>query len=127
MIVLDASALIAHLNPSDTHHDVATGILLEAAEEPLLVHALTLAEVLVAGARAGRSAEMWADLLAAGVRLADRDDDEPLRLADLRASAGLKLPDCCVLDAAMTNDASLATFDRALAMAGRRLGIVVIP
>jgi len=88
MIVLDASALIAHLNPSDTHHDVATSILLEAAQEPFLVHALTLAEVLVAGARTGRSAEMWADLLAAGVRLADRDDDEPLRLADLRAWAG---------------------------------------
>lgn len=127
MIVLDASALIAHLNPSDTHHDVATSILLEAAQEPFLVHALTLAEVLVAGARTGRSAEMWADLLAAGVRLADRDDDEPLRLADLRAWAGVKLPDCCVLDAAMTNDASLATFDRALAMTSRRLGIVVIP
>lgn len=127
MIVLDASVLVAHLRPLDAHHDAATSLLLDAADESLLVHALTLAEVLVAGVKIGKGAEMQADLKAAGLSLARRDDDEPLRLAELRAKTGLKLPDCCVLDSAQTNAAKLATFDHALAAAARRLGVAVMP
>jgi predicted nucleic acid-binding protein len=127
VIALDASVLVAHLYPYDAHHDAATSILLGAADEPLLVHAITMAEVLVGGARIGKGAEMQADLQAAGILIAGRDDDEPLRVAELRATTGLKLPDCCVLDAARTNDARLATFDLALATAARRLGVVVMP
>jgi len=63
----------------------------------------------------------------AGITLAGRDDDEPLRLAELRAMTRLKLPDCCVLDAARTNEAKLATFDRPLATAARRLDVLVVP
>lgn len=70
---------------------------------------------------------MRADLQAAGVQLAPRDADEPLRLAELRVTTGLKLPDCCVLDVAMTNRARLATFDRGLAAAARGLGVAVVP
>lgn len=127
MIVLDASVLVAHLYPYDAHHEVATSILLDAADERLLVHALTLAEVLVGGAKIGKGADMLADLQAAGVQLADRDESEPLRSAELRATSGLKLPDCCVLDLAVTNGARLATFDRALATAARRHGVTVVP
>jgi len=50
-----------------------------------------------------------------------------LRLAELRAASGLKLPDCCVLDIAISNHASLATFDDALAVAARRRDIAVLP
>jgi predicted nucleic acid-binding protein len=127
MIVLDASVLVAHLYPFDTHHDHASNLLLDAVGNPLLVHAFTLAEVLVGGVRIGRGVEMRADLTAAGVQLAARDDDEPLRLAELRAATGLKLPDCCVLDAAVVNDARLATFDLVLAKVARRLGVPVVP
>ncbi len=127
MIALDASVLVAHLYPHDAHHDAATSILLGAADEPLLVHTITMAEVLVGGVRIGKGAEMQADLQAAGILIAGRDDDEPLRVAELRVTTGLKLPDCCVLDAARTNGARLATFDRALATAARRLGVVVMP
>jgi predicted nucleic acid-binding protein len=127
VIVLDASLLVAHLAPADAHHDAATSILLDAAQEPLLAHALTMAEVLVGGVRIGKGAEMLADLQAAGILVASRDDDEPLRVAELRATTGLKLPDCCVLDTARTNNAKLATFDRAMATAARRLGVFVIP
>jgi predicted nucleic acid-binding protein len=127
VIALDASVLVAHLYPFDAHHEAATGILLDAGDEPLLVHALTMAEVLVGGVKIGKGAEMRADLQAAGILIAGQDDDQPLRVAELRATTGLKLPDCCVLDAARTNDARLATFDRALATAARRLGVVVMP
>lgn len=127
MIALDASVLIAHLAPADPHHEAATRLLLEAAPQPLLVHAITLAEVLVGGVRIGRGAEMQADLEAAGTRLAPRDDEEPLRLAELRVGTGLKLPDCCVLDTAITHSAALGTFDQALAAAADRLDVPTLP
>src|SRR6478672_5791652 len=82
MIVLDASVLIAHLNPTDAHHVDATGMLLIAPPGSLLVHSMTLAEVLVGGARIGRGAQMQADLMAMGIQLTTHDQDEPLRLAE---------------------------------------------
>lgn len=126
MIALDASVLIAHLYPFDAHHDSGTRILLDAEPETLLVHAITLAEVLVGGVSIGRGAEMRADLQAAGLRVARQDDDEPLRLAELRVRTGLRLPDCCVLDVAVSNGAALATFDQALAAAASTLGVPVL-
>jgi predicted nucleic acid-binding protein len=126
MIALDASVLIAHLSPRDAHHEDATRLLVEASKESLLVHSLTMAEVLVGGARIGQGAEMLADLVAIGITVAARDDREPLRLAELRARTRLKLPDCCVIDTAQTNAAQLATFDDSLAAAARRLGVRVV-
>lgn len=127
MIVLDASVLIAHLTPRDTHHGAATDVLLNASPGSMLVHTLTLAEVLVGGVRVGRGAAMRDDLQSAGIDVAPRDAGEPLRLAELRASSGLKLPDCCVLDVALHHHASLATFDDALAAGARQRGVVVLP
>ena len=73
----------------------------------MLVHTITLAEVLVGGVRVGQGASMRDDLRAAGIATAPHDDGESLRLAELRASSGLKMPDCCVLDVAMQHQASL--------------------
>lgn len=67
------------------------------------------------------------DLRAAGVEVAGYDSDEPLRLAELRATTGLKLPDCCVLDVALHHHAAMGTFDETLASAARQRGVVVIP
>jgi predicted nucleic acid-binding protein len=127
VIALDASVLIAHLNPDDAHHAAATELLLGASPGSMLVHALTMAEVFVGGVRVGRGAAMRDDLHAAGIDVAPHDPDEPPRLAELRASSGLKLPDCCALDVALHRNASLATFDRALSDAAQRRGFPVIP
>lgn len=127
MIVLDASVLIAHLNPAEPRHQVATALLLTGSPGQMLVHALTLAEVLVGGVRIGQGASMRDDLYAAGIGIAPHDDGEPLRLAELRATSGLKLPDCCVLDVAVHQQATLATFDDALASAARRRRVPVSP
>lgn len=127
MIVLDASTLIAHLDPRDVHHPAATAILLEGGPGTFVAHSLTLAEVLVGGVRIGRGMAMRDDLRAAGIRVMPYDADEPLRLAELRATSGLKLPDCCVLDVAVHYRAVLATFDLALAAAACRRAVVVIP
>lgn len=127
MIVLDASVLIGHLAPQDARHAAATGILLNAAPGSMLVHPLTLAEVLVGGVRVGRGRAMREDLDAAGVTVVAADAAEPLRLAELRVSTGLKLPDCCVLDVALQVGSSLATFDDALAAEARRRGVPLLP
>ncbi|MCU4187166.1 type II toxin-antitoxin system VapC family toxin [Acidiferrimicrobium sp. IK] len=127
MITLDARVLIAHFDPVDSHHEAATAILFDAKPGSTLVHTLTMAEVLVGGCRIGRGAAMRDHLRAAGVGVAPRDDDEALRLAELRAGTGLKLPDCCVLDVALHHQTSLATFDAALASIARRRGVAVLP
>lgn len=127
MIVLDASVLIAHLNPHDAHHEAATRLLFEAEPGSLLVHPLTLAEVLVGGVRIGRGAAMRDDLSAAGITVTPGDVDAPLRLAELRATTRLKMPDCCVLDVALHHHANLATFDKALHDAARRHNVTALP
>ena len=135
MIVLDASVLIAHLWPSDRHHVQASDFLRRVAGDRMLAHPLTMAEVLIGGVRVGRGAEMRQDLADIGVELADRDADEPLRLAEIRVSSRLKLPDCCVLDVAMvdlakapaTKSVTLATFDRELAGEAIERGVLVAP
>ncbi|MDP3711810.1 MAG: PIN domain-containing protein [Mycobacteriales bacterium] len=126
MIALDASVLVAHFSAGDEHHADATSVLDAGAAEGFLLHTMTLTEVLVGGARVGRAAQLLSDITAMGVAVAPRDDDEPLRLAELRVATGLKLPDCCVLDTAVTHGARLATFDRSLAEAARRIGVVVL-
>lgn len=88
---------------------------------------MTLAEVVVGGDRIGQGTQMQADLLAMGLRVSASDFGEPLRLAGLRVSSVLKLPDCCVLETDLTNEAALATFDQALAAAARRHGVVANP
>jgi predicted nucleic acid-binding protein len=51
VIARDASVLIGHLSPHDAHHDAATEIPLNAAPGSMLVHPLTLAEMLGGGVR----------------------------------------------------------------------------
>lgn len=125
MIVLDASVLIAHLDAADRHHEHAEALLLAATEEDLGASTLTLAEVLVAPARAGRLDAAEAALRDLGVDVVALPGDAAPRLARLRADTGLRLPDCCVLLAARQSGAALATFDDRQAAAARDLGIAV--
>jgi predicted nucleic acid-binding protein len=112
MIVVDASVLIAFLDPNDAHHSVAVQIL-EDASPPLLVHPITAAEVLVAPVRNDVADAVWADLMAIGVEIDDTPID-PLLLARLRVKTGCKMPDCCVLATAATHNTAVATFDAQL-------------
>jgi len=91
------------------------------------VHPLNLAEVLVGGVRIGRAEEMLADLREMGVEVMEPKADDPLELATLRAKSGLKLPDCCALQTAMTRGTPLGAFDDALASAAWQQGVEVLP
>lgn len=75
------------------------------------------------GARTGRGPELPHDLNAMGLQVAGHDELEPLRLAELRVSTGLKPPDCCALDVATGDDASLATYDLQLTAAELDSGV----
>ena len=125
MIILDPSVLIAHLESADVHHQRATELLLAAADDELGASPLTLAEVLFGPARHGRLAQaqnVVRELDIVTVRLAE---DAPGALAALRASSRLRLPDCCVLLAARSTAAAIATFDDRLRAAAASLGLTV--
>ena len=113
MIVLDASVLIAYLDPNDVNHDAAVELLADAAP-PLVVHPITAAGVLMAPVRRGIEEAVWADLVAIGMEV-DSSPIDPIKLARLRATTGCKMPDCCVLAVADTRQAAVATFDDRLA------------
>jgi predicted nucleic acid-binding protein len=123
MIVLDASVIIAFLNPSDLHHLRATQLLEGHSTADFRMHQITLAEVLVGAVRTGRGAQLFGDLLSLGVVAHEPDANEPLILAELRATTGLRMPDCCVLAVARQETLPLATFDDQLARAAETLGV----
>lgn len=127
MIVLDASVLIGHLDARDPHHAEAGALLAASGAEPLGASTITLAETLVAPARAERLDEAKAALERLGVEELNLGEDAPTRLAALRAGTGRKLPDCCVLAAAQEHSGSIATFDADLRKAARKLGLSVMP
>ena len=77
--------------------------------------------------RVGRANQLLADLRAIGVDPLESTPEEPLILAELRATTGLKMPDCCVLAAALHDSAFLATFDEQLALVAVSLGLRVLP
>ena len=125
MIVVDANVMIAVLDPHDSHFDLARRFFAAHASERLAAHRLTMAEALVLAANGGREVAAAAAISALGVGRFDEPDD-PIELARLRARSGLKMPDCCVLYAAIRERAKLATFDARLAKAAAGLGVQVV-
>lgn len=123
MIVLDASVLIALLDTEDAHHDRAEEIVTRLAAEGYAVSPLTLAEVLVAPARTSRMERARSALKGLALTQVGLLEDAPVRLAELRAATGARLPDCCVLLAATQLDGELITFDSRLANAAVELGL----
>jgi predicted nucleic acid-binding protein len=117
MIVVDASVLIAFLDPNDANHRTAVAMLADTPP-PLVVHPITAAEVLVAPVRLGLADAVWADLVAIGVEI-DSTPIDPWQLARLRAETGCKMPHCCILATATTRQATVAAIDKRL---GRHAG-----
>jgi predicted nucleic acid-binding protein len=123
VIVLDASVLIAQLDDRHVHHERAVDLLSRSGSEPLGASTITLAETLVAPARANRLTEAETALDRLGVVAVELGENAASSLAKLRAETSRKLPDCCVLLAARENSAGLASFDRGLLTAAEELGL----
>lgn len=124
MIVLDASVLIAAMTPDDAHHVAAISLLATLDVGSVsVIHSVNLAEVLVGQVPYGLEESAALEIAASGVEAIGTDVDSPVRLARLRASTKLGLPDCCALDAALETGYAIATFDDQLARAATSLGI----
>jgi predicted nucleic acid-binding protein len=123
VIIADASVLIAYLNPRDALHQHSAQLIGETAGWDLGASPLTVAEVLVYPARAGKLTEAQRELAEIEVEEMPFGPDLATRLATLRAQTGLRLPDCCVLLAAQDAEAErVLTFDDRLAEAAASLG-----
>jgi predicted nucleic acid-binding protein len=99
LTAVDASVLIALLDPDDAHHDAARAALDAHADDDLRIPAQTLAEALVHPVRAGKERE--ARRLIGSLEIAVDPVDEPIAVgaARLRAEYGsaLRMPDALVL------------------------------
>ena len=127
MIVLDAGVLIAYLDNQDRHHEPAEALLERAIDDDLGANPLTLAEVLVVPARDGRLDSVRTVLRDLEVQELPFPADTAVRLAQLRATTGLKMPNCCVLLAAEDEAARVACFDDRLAQAAQSRQLEVFP
>jgi predicted nucleic acid-binding protein len=125
MIVLDASALIALLGPSDPLHHRAVADFERLGPARYAISPITHAEVLVGPIRAGTLERTRTAITALGVEELELPVDAAARLAGLRATTSLKLPDCCVVLAAQQSSSAILTFDDRLASTARQLAIEV--
>jgi predicted nucleic acid-binding protein len=123
VIVLDVSILIAYLDGNDLHHGAAERLLERVIDDDLSVSPLTLAEVLVGPARAGRVDDAVDARRALEIADVPFPADAAVELARLRATTGLRMPDCCVVGASQESAAPVATFDAALVRAAEGLGL----
>lgn len=120
--MLDASVLLAHFDDTDPHSEAAAAILADADE--LAASTITLAEVLVGAARAGRLDEQLAAIAQLQITELRLERGAAAALAPLRADTGLRMPDCCVLHAALSSGAeALPTRDAQLAKAAAAHGL----
>lgn len=128
LTIFDTSVLIAAFWKADAHHHQGHSLLSTAAVKGTArVHPVSLAELAVGAARLGNVRAFQRTLQTLGLHAIGRDEDEPWRVGELRSRTGLGLPDCFVLDAALHNDASLATFDTRLAREAALAGVPTIP
>jgi predicted nucleic acid-binding protein len=99
LTVLDASVLIALLDPADPHHRAARAALDAHADDDLRIPAHTLAEALVHPVRAGKEREARRLLAGLEITVDPVDEAAAVAAARLRARHGsaLRMPDALVL------------------------------
>lgn len=114
LIVVDASVLIAHLDPADTVHAHATEALLAHAADDLRLPASAYAETLVDPARRGRLDEARERIASLQLEIVPIDSQLAEHAARLRArERSIRLPDALVLACGEELDADeILTADR---------------
>jgi len=128
LVVLDASVVIAFLDPDDALHDAAVEALSEHQHDELLIPTSAYAEIMVAPHRRGAEAvaAVAAFITDFSIRL------EPLTPAMARAAAGLRsasrslrLPDALVLATADELEADVVlTGDQSWARISQRVSLI---
>lgn len=128
IVVLDASVLIAFLNPGDAHHGAAIEALRRNRTEDLIVPASVYAEILVGPHRHGKPAVARAESFLGdfAIQIEPIDADIARRAGFLRSRHHrLKLPDALVLATADVMDASrVLTADASWSKVSRRAEVI---
>ena len=125
VVVLDASALIALVSSSDPHHKWALEMFRDTASFDLQMTALSQAEAMVHPGRNGKLEKFQKMLNALGLVVSPIEGLDASKLAILRATTTLKMPDACVLHQAMKVSGSIATTDNQLAQVAKSKGVGV--
>jgi predicted nucleic acid-binding protein len=131
LVVLDASVVIAFLDPDDALHGPAVEAVVEHRRDALVLPAPALAEILVAPYRRGAEAvaAVEAFLLDLGLRIEPTTPAIARSAAKLRSeSRSLRLPDAFVLatadeldaDRVLTGDESWVSISKRVALIHRR-------
>ena len=113
-LIIDSRALLAFMNPHDRHHKTIVKRLLQS-DDLVSISVITFSEALVHAYDVKKD-----DLVIRAIknRVVDIFDvTTPIAqiAAELRASAGLKLPDALIAATAKVHSLRLLTFDRKLA------------
>ena len=124
--VIDASAAIGAFYPADPHHGRVVALLERHASGGFAVHPMTLAECLVGATRVGHLAQVSVQIRNMGIEATSPDPDEPQLIAEIRSNTRLKLPDRCVLSAALSLSAPLMTFDEKLRDSARAQSVDLV-
>jgi len=123
VIVLDACVLIAFADPANVFHADACRIL--TTTEPLIVSALTGAEIMVHPSTDQRRA--WRGMLNdLAIEVVALGGDDMEAIADARRVSGLRMPDAIVFWLARTRDAGIASFDQRLLDRAGQFGIRIV-
>lgn len=126
LVVLDAGVIIALFNGDDLHHGWAKDMFVHTADQTLAISSLTYAEVLVHPTRAGRADVFESSIAGLKLEIRSVDPEDARRIALLRSTTALKMPDAVVLHLAASTGGTLATTDRALAETARKLSLGVL-
>ena len=125
IVVLDASALIALAASKDPHHDWALKMFRDTTSFQLQMTALTQAEVLVHPAKAGKLEKFLKLISELDLKITPIESNDSSKLANIRATTNLKMPDAVVLHQAVKEKGSIATTDGQLAKVARSNGVGV--
>jgi len=123
VIILDATFLIAFLDEHDPHHRDSKDLIEANFVEGFAVSAVTLAEVLVHPAKAGKEDRALSSIRRLGVKTIGVEPDGGMSIAHLRANHAIRMPDALVLHCALSTGSRIATFDRGLKTAAHEAGL----
>lgn len=125
IVVLDASTVIALYDSKDLNHKWSLQLFRETVAFELVMSSLTYAEALVHPIRSGKQKAFEKGVSGLGIKIQGINPGDAVKLAQIRANTKLKMPDAIVLATALELEAAVATTDKSLASAARKLSVGV--
>jgi predicted nucleic acid-binding protein len=124
-MLLDSSAFIAFLNPADKHNSDATQRI--ASAQSIEIHEVSVAESLVRASAHEAVPHVLFVLERLEATIVNSTGVEgAVRVAIIRHSSGLPLPDCYVVDAARELGEPVLSFDAKLNQAAQEMGLSTV-